>query len=115
MSNSPFLSRTTLFLLLVCILAAIPMLFLGATSYIEYDGYWHLFIAKQDWRDFLVDFQATAHPPLFFLLLRAATALGDSLLICRPVSIVSGIGAVFVTGQIARKVNGSTAPSGLTA
>src|SRR5690348_14699595 len=115
MSTSPFRGRTTLFLLLICLLAAIPMLWLGATSFIEYDGYWHLFIARQDWRDFLVDIQSTAHPPLFFLLLRAAAALGDGRLISRLISILSGIGATFLVGQIASKVTGSTAAAVLAA
>ena len=95
---SASLSRTTAFLLLVCLLAAIPMLYFGVTYYIEYDGYWHVFIAKQAWSNLLVEYQATAHPPLFFLLLRAATGLGDSRLIYRLVSILSGIGAILVIG-----------------
>jgi uncharacterized membrane protein len=115
MSMSASLSRTTAFLLLVCLLAAIPMLYFGVTYYIEYDGYWHVFIAKQAWSNLLVEYQATAHPPLFFLLLRAATGLGDSRLIYRLVSILSGIGAIFVIGRIASKVTGSALAAVLTA
>jgi 4-amino-4-deoxy-L-arabinose transferase-like glycosyltransferase len=114
-SKSLSMSRTTLLLLLVCIVAAIPMLYLGATYYIEYDGYWHVFIAKQTWSNLLSEYQATAHPPLFFFLLRAATTLGDSRLIYRLVSILSGIGAVFVIGRIAGKLTGSTSAAVLTA
>jgi hypothetical protein len=108
-------SRTTLFLLLVCILAAIPMVYFGVTYYIEYDGYWHVFIAKQTWSNLLTEYQATAHPPLFFFLLRGAIAIGNSRLIYRLVSILSGLGAIFVIGQIARDVTGSTLAAVLTA
>ena len=114
-SRSWSLSRTTPFLLLVCILAAFPMFYLGASYYIEYDGYWHVFIAKQTWSNLLTEYQATAHPPLFFFLLRAAMAIGDSRLIYRLVSILSGIGAVFVIGRIAGKVTGSAQIAVLTA
>jgi len=65
-SHDGVMSRTTVLLLFVCLLAAIPMFFFGATYYIDYDGYWHVFIARLDWRNMLVDSKATAHPPLFF-------------------------------------------------
>jgi 4-amino-4-deoxy-L-arabinose transferase-like glycosyltransferase len=108
-------TRMTLFLLLVCIVAAIPMFYLGATYYIEYDGYWHVFIAKQTWSNLLTEYQATAHPPLFFFLLRAATVIGDNRLIYRLVSILSGIASVFVIGRIAGKLTGSAPTALLTA
>ena len=116
-SRSPALapSRVNLFLLLVCILAAIPMVYFGATYYIDYDGYWHVFIAKQTWSSFLGEYQATAHPPLFFLLLRGAITIGDSRLVYRLVSILSGLGAIFVIGRIARDVTGSRLAAVLTA
>ena len=91
------------------------MFFFGATYYIDYDGYWHVFIARLDWRNMLVDSKATAHPPLFFLLLKAVTKFGASRLVYRLISILSGIGATFLIGQIAHKVTGSTALASLTA
>jgi hypothetical protein len=103
--------RTSLSLALVCALAAIPLLYFGATYYIEYDGYWHVFIAKQTWSNFLVEYQATAHPPLFFVLLRGALAIGDSRLIYRLVSIFSALGAIFLMGRNTLRLTGS----GLTA
>ena len=109
------MSRTTVLLLFVCLLAAIPMFFFGATYYIDYDGYWHVFIARLDWRNMLVDSKATAHPPLFFFLLKTVTKFGASRLVYRLVSILSGIGATFLIGRIAHKVTGSTALAGLTA
>jgi hypothetical protein len=43
------LDRLFPFLLLGITLAAlVPALVLGASEFISYDGYWHLFIAKQD-------------------------------------------------------------------
>jgi len=112
-SKSP--SRIAPFLLLVCLLAAIPMVYFGVTYYIEYDGYWHVFIAKQTWSNLLVEYQATAHPPLFFFLLRGAIGLGDSRLIYRLVSILSALGAIFVIGRIARDVTGSALAAVLAA
>jgi len=60
-----------LVLLGITILCLIPRLILGASQYIEYDGYWHVWIAHQlQWGNFVKEYQANAHPPLYFLLLR---------------------------------------------
>ena len=99
---------TRLDALLVCIalVAAVPRLILGATQYIEYDGYWHIFVAIQDnWQQFLREYQSNFHPPLFYLLLKAAIWFGNTHLIYRAVSIVTGVAAVYVVGKIAQKVS----------
>src|SRR4051794_31379117 len=108
------MSRITALLLFVCLLAAIPMFYFGYTYYIEYDGYWHVFLAELDWRSMLFESKATAHPPLFFFLLKAFTNFGSSRLVYRLPSILSGIGATFLIGRIAYKVTGSTALAVLT-
>ena len=57
-----------LLLLGIALLGAIPRLYLGATQFIEYDGYWHVFIATQDdWQQFRWEYNANFHPPLFYL------------------------------------------------
>lgn len=81
------------------------MFALGASQYIEYDGYWHVFIAQQDrWSNFWEDIRVNAHPPLFFLLLKLLLHLGRSRLIYRAISLVTGILSVFSVGWIARKI-----------
>lgn len=103
-------------LLVITVASAIPGILLGSSQFIEYDGYWHVFIAQQDtWNRFWSDIQVNAHPPLFFLLLKAAIHLGRSALIYRSISLISGAGAVFAVGCIARKVTLSPAWAGLAA
>ncbi|MDP9055097.1 MAG: glycosyltransferase family 39 protein [Acidobacteriota bacterium] len=98
-------------LVLICITAAaaIPALWLGSSQYIEYDGYWHVFIAQQDhWSRFWDDIRVNAHPPLFFLLLRVMLRFGHSLLVYRSISLAAGIASVFLVGWVARKVTNSS-------
>jgi len=93
-------------LLCIALLGAIPRLYLGATQYIEYDGYWHIFIATQDdWQQFRWEYNSNFHPPLFYLLLRMAIRLGHTRLAYRAISLVTGVAAIFVIGQIAKKLS----------
>ncbi len=100
--------RVSLILILITLAAAIPRLLLGAAQFIEYDGYWHVFIAQQDnWNNFWSDIYANAHPPLFFLLLKVALRFGHSLLVYRSISILTGVASVYLVGRIALQVTGS--------
>ncbi|HEY3824762.1 MAG TPA: hypothetical protein VGL82_09395 [Bryobacteraceae bacterium] len=100
--------RSGLIFLLIALAAAIPRLLLGVSQSIEYDGYWDIFIALQDkWPTFWDDIFSQAHPPLYFLLLKATLRFGHSLLIYRSVSLLAGIASVVQVGWIARKVTGS--------
>jgi len=93
-------------LLALSLIAAVPRLYLGATQFIEYDGYWHVFIASQDnWRQFYKEYQSNFHPPLFYLLLRVAMWFGRTPLVYRAISLLTGIAAVFVTGKIAERLS----------
>ena len=93
-------------LLLISLAAAAPRLYLGATQFIEYDGYWHVFIAMQDdWGRFWEEYQANFHPPLYYLLLKLSLWFGRSVLIYRAVSIIAGVAAVFAVGKIAEKLS----------
>ncbi len=93
-------------LLLIALTAAIPRVYLGATHHIDYDGYWHVFIAMQDeWEIFWREYQANFHPPLFYLLLKVFRWFGQSALVYRGISILTGVGSVFVVGKIAEKLS----------
>jgi len=106
-SNAP--GRFDLFLVLIALATAVPRLLLGASQFIEYDGYWHVFIAQQDnWRNFWADIQANAHPPLYFLLLKVVLHFGNSLLVYRSISLLTGVLSVALVGRIALKITGSS-------
>lgn len=97
---------------LAALVGALPRLWLAATRGIEYDGWWHLFSAQQDaLRNLLWELKTLAHPPLYFLLLRAARWLGPSRLTYCLVSIVSGVLLAYVLGRItARWAHGRATP-----
>ena len=93
-------------LLGVSLLAAVPRIYLGATQFVEYDGYWHVFIAVQDdWHQFYKEYQSNFHPPLFYLLLKVAIWFGRTPLVYRAISLLTGIAAVFVVGRIAEQIS----------
>jgi uncharacterized membrane protein len=100
------LDRLFLFLLLAITFAAlVPMLVLGASEFISYDGYWHVFIAKQDqWRLFLSEYRKDAHPILYSLALRVITLFGHSRLAYRSASIIPGMVSVYLLGRIAGRL-----------
>ena len=87
-------------LILISLAAAIPRIYLGATQHIDYDGYLHVFIAMQNkWEIFWQECQADFHPPLFYLLLKVVLWFGRSALIYRAISILTGVGSVFIVGN----------------
>ncbi|MGV8038766.1 MAG: hypothetical protein AB2L07_01315 [Thermoanaerobaculaceae bacterium] len=99
-------------LVLVALAGAVPRLWLAATRGIEYDGWWHIFSAHQDALGNLFwELKIQAHPPLFFLALRAARWLGPSRLAYCLVSIVAGVLLALVLGRItARWAHGRATP-----
>ena len=89
-------------LALVALLVAVPMLYAGAHGWIDYDGWWHVLIAREaPWEQFWRDVHRNAHPPLFFLLLRAVSHLGSERLVYRSISIGAAIAATYLVGDIA--------------
>lgn len=105
-----------LVLIAIALFTAIPRVILGATQYVEYDGYWHIFIAQQDrWRNFLWDYRVNAHPPLYYFALRAALWFGHSLLAYRAVSLITGIASVYLIGRLAAKMLSSPLIAALAA
>jgi len=91
-----------LLLLGIAILCLIPRLILGASQFIEYDGYWHVWIAHQiPWGNFISEYRANAHPPLYFPLLGLTFWFGHTSLSYRAISILTGAGSVYLVGMIA--------------
>lgn len=88
-------------LLGVIVVAALgPRLYLAALQYIDYYGYWHLFIARQrNWPNFFSEVRENAHPPLYFLLLRGVLRFGNHSLVYRSISLVSALGSVWLLGK----------------
>jgi hypothetical protein len=71
---------------------------------IDYDGYWHLFIARQDsWAELASEIPSIAHPPLFFILLRPLALAWHSPLSYRTVSLLAGAGVIFLAGLLVWK------------
>ncbi len=100
------LERLFPFLLVGITLAAlVPALVLGASEFISYDGYWHLFIAKQDrWKQFLSEYRGDAHPILYDLALRVIALFGHSRLAYRSASIIPGVASIYLLGRIAGRL-----------
>jgi hypothetical protein len=96
-----------LLLAVIALTAAVPMLHMGIHDRIDYDGWQHVFIAREvPWSAFWADVDRNAHPPLFYLLLRAMTWLGSGRLVYRALSIVAAVVATYVVGRIATRVFG---------
>jgi len=81
------------------------LVFLGSREFIGYDSYWHVFIARQDrWPNFWREVRQNAHPPLFYLLLRAAASwIGSTLLAYRAVSIAAIVACGGLVARIVRR------------
>lgn len=81
---------------MIAVLSALPMIYYGASARVEYDGWWHVFIARSDvWFLFWQESFRSAHPPLYYLLLRAVSSLGTEPLVYRSISILAAaIGAM---------------------
>jgi len=83
-------------LLLVASLAFALRLFHSLITPVNYDGYWHVFIARNLSREFA----SLAHPPLFPILLRGADAIRHARLSYLSISLVSGTAAVVLFGLV---------------
>jgi hypothetical protein len=108
--------RLDFLLLAIVLLSAIPRLYLGATQFVEYDGYWHVFVAQQDrWANFVWDWRQVVHPPLYFFLLRETLWIGKSDLAYRAISLLAGLVSIVVLGRIASKMMRSAMTPALAA
>jgi hypothetical protein len=89
----------------IALLVAAPMLYMAVHDRIDYDGWWHVFIAREaPWARLWRDVEHNAHPPVFYLLLRAAAWFGSGRLVYRSLSIAAAIVATYVVGRIAARV-----------
>lgn len=94
----------------------VPRLLVAVRQYIEYDGWWHVFIAQQDdWSNFLWEVRANAHPPLYLLLLKAVMVFSRSRLAYRMVSLLAGLLAGVVLARAAGSQSRHWAVPGLVA
>jgi len=88
----------------IALTCLIPSLSLAVSQFVEYDGYWHVWIAQQDrWANFIREYQGDAHPPIFYLLLRATLWLGRTQLVYRLISLLSGTASIWLLGRTALK------------
>lgn len=83
----------------------------GIRHHIDYDSAWHVFIARQDrWPNFWREVFDNAHPPLFYLLLRAASwTFGKHLLAYRAVSIAATMAGAGLMGAVVRRITANRA------
>lgn len=92
-------------LLLVCVVAGAARVYVAAEKPLNYDEYWHIFVAQQDTREGLArEWRSNAHPPLYYWLLRLLVSLARGPLVDRSISLLAGVLAVLVIGQILAKV-----------
>src|SRR5215475_7601104 len=81
---------------------AVVLVLVGRREFIGYDSYWHVFIARQDlWPNFWREVRDNAHPPLFYFLLRLASAwIGPTYLAYRAVSIAATVAATALVAAV---------------
>lgn len=107
--------KVTSLIVAAALAGVVPRLLFAVRAHIEYDGWWHVFIAQQDvLSNFLWEYHANAHPPLYFLLLKAATLIGKTRLTYRLVSLVAGLATAYVLGRIVSRWGGHWAVPGIT-
>lgn len=96
--------RLTAALAIIALIVAVPMLSMGVHDRIDYDSWWHVFIAREaPWDRFWRDVYRNAHPPLFYLLLSAVARLGTERLVYRSISIAAALVATYLVGLIAAR------------
>ncbi len=88
--------------------SALPFLALARGEFIGFDAFWHVFIARQDtWYSFWDEIDRNAHPPLFYLALKAAiAALGPNAIAYRLVSVAASLGSAWLVGRIVQRAAG---------
>lgn len=86
-------------------------LFFALTHPIDYNAYWHVFIA----RNLAREYAGLAHPPLFLLLLKASDAVGHSRLALQAIAILSGLAVVALIHQLLERLRTSAMVANLGA
>jgi hypothetical protein len=98
-------------LILVLVPLAVVLFLLASVQFIGYDSTWNIFITRQDvWQNFWMEVFDNEHPPLFYLLLRLATAwLGSNAVTYRLVSVLSVVASAWLLAYIVRWATANTA------
>ncbi len=100
----------------IVLVSALPLFYLAVTQRIEFDGYWNAFISIQDrWQNLIAQYEANPHPPLYYLFLRAGLWFGRSHLAYRAVSVLAGLGTVYLVGAAASRLTRSALAAALAA
>lgn len=102
-------SRWRLFVILAIALAA--RLFVALTHPIDYNAYWHVFIA----RNLAREYAGLAHPPLFLLLLRVADSVSHTRLAYQSIALLAGVGVVALMHTVLVRLRASAATADLGA
>ncbi len=63
---------------------------------IDYNGFWHVFIARNLSREWL----NLQHPPAYLVLLRISDTLSRTVLSYRSWGLLAGVGSVFLVGRL---------------
>jgi hypothetical protein len=87
-------------LVFAAVAAAVVRLAFSRANPVNYDGYWHVFIARNLSREI----STLAHPPLFPILLRQADAFRHSRFSYLSISLIAGVAAVVLFGRVLRKL-----------
>ncbi len=87
-------------LFLAAVLGLAARVLFSRVNPVNYDGYWHVFIA----RNLARESAALAHPPLFPFLLRQADAIRHSRFSYLSISLAAGTAAVFLFGLVLQKM-----------
>ena len=89
----------------ISLCAAVPMLCMAVRQRLDFDSWWHVFIAGESpWAPFWGDVCINAHLPVFYLLPGAAAKLRSDRLVYRSLSIAAAVAATDVIGRIATRV-----------
>ncbi len=99
---SAFVSRRWPLLLALAIGLALRLL-VARNHPIDYNGFWHVFIARNLSREYY----GLAHPPLFLVLLKAIDAVSQSRVAYQGVSILAGLGTIACVHRILEKLKTS--------
>jgi hypothetical protein len=70
------------------------------------EGIYYGVVTRESWSAAMAEAWATAHPPLYFLLLRAVGALSTDFTALRIVALLSGCAAVWVFVLLGREIGG---------
>lgn len=89
---------------------------IGSLEYMDFDEWQQVFMASAPrWKDLAYELNAEAHPPAFYLLLKALLWFGHGKLLYRCIGILPGTASVVLIGIIARRLLRSPAAALLCA